>query len=441
MQLSCSKDWYDVKANKNLSVPSTLQDFEYLLDNYFVMNQTTPGIGEVASDGHFMTESSWNNLGSSSLERNAYTWTNAIPYLAVIDWNNSYNRVFQCNLVLDGLERIITTTTAEQKKLEGILGNALFHRAKNLYDLSQIYAQPYRKESANNDIGIPLKEGIDVTATSKRSSVKQTYEYIINDLQRALKLLPPRPELVTRGSKSSAFALLARVYLIIGDFEKALSYSDSTFNIYNKLIDYNTIPLNSTNLGEFNAEVLFSSSSTGYWLSTFLSGFAAVDAELFSLYNENDLRSKIFFIQAAGRIEFKGSYTNSRIPFTGLATDEVYLIRAECNARLGDISTALRDLNYLLRNRWKTGTFKELTAVDSEEMLRLVLIERRKELLFRTLRWSDLRRLNLDDRFRKTIVRTIGGATYTLEPNSYKYTFPLPEDVKALSGMPQTPGW
>lgn len=439
---SCKKsDWFDIKSDNSATVPSTLQDFEYLLDNFFIMNQGTPGLAEVGSDGHYMPESNWGTF-NIPVEQNAYTWTNRFPYVKVNDWNKSYQRIFQCNLVLEGLKQIDPKNTMEREAYNRIKGNALFHRAKNYYDLSQIYGQPYKEISASDDIGIPLKEGIDVTEKSSRSSVKQTYDRIIADLLLSVELLPSIAQLPSRGAKVSAFALLSRTFLIMGVYDKAGAYADSSLKIYNKLIDFNTVSATANDMGRFNQETIFFAQRSTDWPSTWLPDGVFVEQSLFASYDNNDLRKTRFFSIRNGNISFKGNYNNSTAGFDGLATDEQYLIKAECLARAGNVGEAMGTLNLLLKSRWNnTVLFTEIKATGPEDALRKILDERKKELLFRNIRWSDLRRLNLDSRFRITISRTIGGENYILEPDSYKYTLPLPDDVIALSGMQQNPGW
>jgi SusD family. len=169
-----------------------------------------------------------------------------------------------------------------------------------------------------------------------------------------------------------------------------------------------------------------------------------IEPALYDLYNNNDLRKVACFSKnnTTGIIRFKGSYSgNSGNHFTGLAAGEIYLIRAECYARRDKKDEALKDLNDMLRPKYKTGTFVNFSAATSEDALKLILTERRKELLLRGLRWSDLRRLNRDNRFKVTLTRVVGNKTYSLEPNSYKYTFPIPDDIIAISGIQQNPGW
>jgi starch-binding outer membrane protein, SusD/RagB family len=68
-------------------------------------------------------------------------------------------------------------------------------------------------------------------------------------------------------------------------------------------------------------------------------------------------------------------------------------------------------------------------------------MERKKELLFRGLRWTDLRRLNKESNLASTISHVYNGTSYSVIPNSYQYTFPIPLDIIQLSGIQQNPGW
>jgi hypothetical protein len=138
------------------------------------------------------------------------------------------------------------------------------------------------------------------------------------------------------------------------------------------------------------------------------------------------------------RIGFKGSYSNYEGEFSGIATDELYLNRAECFARAGNITNALNDLNTLLIKRYKTGSFVSLTALTASAALVLVLQERRKELVIRFTRWMDIKRLNKEGAG-ITIRRLVHGQLYSLSPNDLRYALPIPEDVIALSGIQQNP--
>src|SRR5690606_36483702 len=101
------------------------------------------------------------------------------------------------------------------------------------------------------------------------------------------------------------------------------------------------------------------------------------------------------------------------------------------------------DLNRLLETRWQVGTYVPFHADNQEDALRSILGERRKELIFRGVRWSDLRRLNRDERFSTTLIRVIddgtSSTTYTLPPNDLGYTHLIPQEVILRTGMQQNP--
>jgi hypothetical protein len=119
--------------------------------------------------------------------------------------------------------------------------------------------------------------------------------------------------------------------------------------------------------------------------------------------------------------------------------DEMYLVRAEAYARAGQVGPAMADLNKLLKSRWQNGSFVPFTAGDQQAALTLILAERRKELISRGTRWTDLRRLKDDPIFSVTPKRMLSGQAYTLLPSSPRYTLLIPASVINLSGMQQNP--
>jgi len=66
--------------------------------------------------------------------------------------------------------------------------------------------------------------------------------------------------------------------------------------------------------------------------------------------------------------------------------------------------------------------------------------ERRKELPFSgNLPWEDLRRLNQEPNFAKTLTRMLNGETFSLPPGDNRYVYPIPENEISLSGIQQNP--
>ena len=167
-----------------------------------------------------------------------------------------------------------------------------------------------------------------------------------------------------------------------------------------------------------------------------------VDSNLYNSYAVNDLRQSAFYSLTSDSIPvFDGAYVGSTgYFFSGIGTDEMYLTRAEGYARQGNVALAMSDLNTLLQARWLTGFFTTLSASTADEALAIILNERNKELPFTELiRWIDLRRLNRDSRFAKTLFRNLNGQVYSLPPNDNRYVYPIPPDEIKLSGIEQNP--
>jgi hypothetical protein len=316
---------------------------------------------------------------------------------------------------------------------------ALYLRAEAFYNVAQLFAKPYDASTAATDLGIPLRLTSDLNVKSVRSTVQQTYEQITNDLTEAAQLLPVTPITVYRPSRPSAFALLARVYLAIGSYTLALQNADACLKLYSTLMDYNTLDATLTYpIPDLNVEIIHEDGVPRYRIWERERG--KIDSNLYRSYGSNDLRRSIFFLtNADGSVGFKGMYDGSRLLFSGITTDEQYLVRAECYARSGQADLAMADLNTLLKTRFLTGTFIPYTASSADDALMQIITERRKELLLRGIRWSDLRRLNKDPRFAVTLTRVLNGVTYTLPPNDPRYILPIPDYIISATGIQQNP--
>lgn len=432
---SCKKDWLDEKSDISRIVPVTLKDMHLLL-NHDRFNTSYLAIAEGSADDILLTDAAFN--AGSLLHRSAYTWEPDIfpGSSTVSQWDGNYNQVFTANVVLEGLDKI---KPAADKLTEwnDLKGRALFFRARAFTELLILFAKPYNLSTAKSDPGIALRLVPDIDVPASRANVHECYEQVIKDLTEAKALLKPLAAVKTEPSQASAAALLARVYLSMQEYDNALKAADESLQLYNSLIDFNTL-----NAAAANPFTRFNIETTFYSLQTLFSiiNNSTVDPALLNAYSPNDLRKAMFYKKNAdGSFMFKGSYTGDALLFSGTSSNEVYLIQAECNARLGNISKAINGLNTLLIKRYKTGTLIPLQATGPEQAISIVLQERRKELVFRSLRWQDLRRLNSDPKYAVTITRAVNNKIYVLPPADPKYTFPIPSYVVNSSGIEQNP--
>jgi hypothetical protein len=439
---SCKKqdDFLNTKPDQALIIASTLSDFQLLINNESIFNSSSdPGLGTVCGDdNYYVLNTDW--ASASAPERNGYIWSQNFYEVDPFsdDWNKPYKQVYYSNIILDGLPDL-HISSGQEAQYNQIKGSALFFRSYAFYNLVQTFAMPYDSTTSNSDPGICLRLTADFNIKSTRATVQQSYNQILQDLQTSLDLLPATSTYKTQPSKWAANALLARIYLALRDYSKAYYYANACLSQNNILTDYNSLTLSTFNLSNtFLAEDIFHASMVNYDIT--YRDEAIIDSNLYNSYDQNDLRKKFFFYKSNNKPYFRGTYDFKSNRFSGLATDEIFLIRAECNARTGNITAAMTDLNTLLVKRWNNLVlFAPLTSTDSDDALRKILIERRKELICRGIRWTDLRRLNKEGAFKKTITRIINGVTYTLPPNDIKYAVPIPNTEIQLSGIPQNP--
>ena len=436
ISFSSCKKFLDEKPDASLVVPSSLDDLQKLLDRNQIMNTTAGCMGESSADNYYLKDADWTGL--SEQYKNLYAWGDEIFFDQFgNDWSNNYSIVYYANLVLEYLDKIPFAQN-EQEKWNNLKGSALLFRGKAFSYLVQTYSKAWDENSSSTDLGIPLRLDADFNKPSVRASVQQSYQQAIADLTEAIKYLPVSPVHKMRPSRPAAYAFLARTYLSMRDYNKAQLYADSCLQLYNSLLNYNSLTASASfPVAAYNDEVVMHTLSN---VPTTLSqSKAKVDSILYNSYAANDLRKTVFFkSNGDGTYAYKGSYTGSTTFFTGIAVDEIFLIRAECFARLGNVVAAMNDLNTVMIKRWKTGTFVPFAASTVQQAVSVILSERRKELPFRDLRWSDIKRLNKEGET-ISVSRKLNGQQLQLSPNDPRFALPLPRNVIALTGMPQNP--
>jgi len=440
MLFSCKKDWLEQKRDIKLIVPTTLADLRLLLNNNAVFAGDYAGITEVSAGDYYINTGNWKALDYYP-EQKAYNWQNPFKGQAkVIEWDGAYAQIAACNVILEAIGKI-PVNNINVEEWRDIKGAALFYRARAFFNLAQVFVPPY--VSANfAKPAIPLRTSSDVNTEIKRNTVKETYDLLIRDLKDSAPLLRTVPANKMNASKPAAYAQLSRCFLSMGDYENAKLYADSCLSLYNKLMDYSTLDQSATfPFAMFNDEVILHSGLLGNY-GSFFSPTGIIQPEISISYDANDLRKQLFFVLNPDfSYSMKGFYFGFRTAFGGLATDEILLIRSECLARANQVSAAMTDLNMLLIKRFKKNLFTPLTATTANEALSIILRERRKELLLRGVRWSDLRRLNTDPQYVTTITRTLDNQIYQLKPDDDRYTFPLPDYVIRDYKLQQNPGW
>lgn len=440
---SC-EDFLSEKPDVALRHPENLSDLDALLNNYLELNCTFSGLG-------YSTVEDFEVLASDYLVRPIddqafFRWDHdeiENSNLVGINWSFLYRGILYCNVVLEYLDKLKSNDLAFRNRLEG---DALFSRSFRYFDLVSIFCPPYLVGDKDFEYGLAPKKTSNTNETIKRISIIDSYNLIIDDLKKAAELLPVELKLSNRPSRPAAYALLARIYLAIGDYKNALTYADKCLTLKSDLIDYNLVNPNlAFSFLPLNKEIIYHAISNQ--VNSLTSPLVGdVSKELLNLYSDEDCRKEIFFIpKNPQRMRFKGAYQGSHeVMFAGLSVNEIIMIKAECQIRVESVGKGMETLNNFLRFRYRNGYFKPLSAKNENSALQLLFIEKRKELPYRSLRWLDLRRLNRDVRFATTLKRSFpdGKGNFLesyLPPNDKRYCFPIPSRVIERVGIKQNP--
>jgi TonB-dependent SusC/RagA subfamily outer membrane receptor len=118
-------------------------------------------------------------------------------------------------------------------------------------------------------------------------------------------------------------------------------------------------------------------------------------------------------------------YDRKITPADFIGMEQYLFEKGRYNSNINDGTTALSpEVELLLKAR--SGT---ISPAQRDAGL--------KECVFRNLRWSDLRRLNLDPQYAKMLTRTATGTNYQLLPNDSRYVLPIADDEIRSSGIEQ----
>ena len=140
-------------------------------------------------------------------------------------WNTLYNQIYTANNVIG-----LVDPETEDASSQFYLAQALAIRAFDYFTMVQLFQANY--QGHEDALGVPLitDENKDEVAAAglARSTVRETYEFILNDLNRAIELLQAsgmaRPD-KRYVSLDVVYGIRARVYLTMHDYEAALAYA------------------------------------------------------------------------------------------------------------------------------------------------------------------------------------------------------------------------
>ena len=346
---------------------------------------------------------------------------------------------------------------AGQEQATAITGQLIATRALLHFDMARLYAQ------------IPTVEGVDINKPNSgvvindrvfnvfdkftRSTLKETYDFIISDLEKAIPMLP-EAHIGGGINKYAAQALLARVQLYYGNWNEALKNAENVIENSNASL-YTVKDYAKAWTEENSSESLFEVYTTDNIKNnpqrTSLGGFTSINGyaevavnddilEIFnSIKDSTDVRKTMINQETKGTytgwftMKYKGRPDATNKMYVNnpkiIRLAEVYYIASEAALKLGQQAKADKYYNELRETRFEKGfVAKENITIDD------ILAERRIELFCENHRLFDLVRNNKDVPFWNT--------SDVRKPNAFDIICPIPQSETDVNpGLAQNPGF
>lgn len=437
--LSCNK-FLDVKPKGKL-IPTKISEFDHLLDNTEVvqwpfLNNNGGSILGYLTDNLTLSE------GLGKIAYKANNAPNIDNYYAYIfrepyrnpnspDWlweRGTYRAMKYFNNVIDGVSALRTESNADEA--DPVLAQAYVNRAWAYFHTSLVYGPVYKPGGNNSTKTIPYLTSSDVSAPMPDlSTQEQVFANVSAELHRALPAIPAVTNYPSRPNKATALTMLAYFHLFTQRYDSVVYYANLAWTaataqgVDKVLYNYNDLSYADPDNVLISAikspdsrihlpnsrEILFfrSPDNTAGKINT-----SYPSDEFIALFDQDkDLRFKYFLLPAPGykttyngtvyddgvKLQYyRGSLAvgNPKFQMTaGFTYPELLLMRAEGYARTGMLPEAMDDLNLLRRYRFVTGTPDLTMPASRDEVIQLVLEERRRELpLGHLKRYLDLKR-------------------------------------------------
>lgn len=386
-----------------------------------------------------------------------------------------YQVIARCNFLLDNVDRVRQNTTDDDKldQLDMCCGEAYFARALAYSELIKMFCKAYESDDeAANELGVVLVSHYDTKEPIKRSSLKASYQFVLDDLDRAAQLLKLDDDYSTATdgvlynsvyfTEYTVYALRARVALYMKNYEEAIKYSskviDSNYFILSSVnqavsqgVSYYDYMWSSDNSTEVIWKVGFTINSYGGALGQifFNYDFRSMKPDyvpatwVFSLYDANDRRYEAFFKSfTTGHshgltwpllTKYFGNdqFTENKILHVSMPKvfrlSEQYLIRAEAYVMKNspDYGKAGKDITTLRTARYTT--YGGATTMTKDNAMDVIEKERVKELYMEGFRLMDLKRWHKGFERKPQSQSLQSGSSLKVEKDDPLFVWPIPQ--------------
>ncbi|RXK60366.1 RagB/SusD family nutrient uptake outer membrane protein [Lacibacter luteus] len=378
-----------------------------------------------------------------------------------------YNTIAVANIVLRDVDKF--TNSTNQLKANRIKGQAYAIRALAHFDLFRYFGTSFDRNSTTAlALGYTTEFTVSSALKPSRLSNKDYYDKLLADIGQAITLLGNIDQAINTASGltrpyldlNAAYAIQARIHLYAGNWAEAVTAATNALNgrpLANTQAAFSGM-YNQTSRGEIIWNVQFEAGQSG---PTFLVYFVTSSRNYFrpapevatvagtsGLIQNNDIRYSAYFtpVGTGGlgltKYKGKGTATDGNANFPAIRSGEMYLIRAEANARLGGTNevAALADLNNLRAARISGYVPVVLSGT---ALINAIADERRRELVGEGHRFFDLKRTTRTIQRGSVCGTSVSAAgDCSLAPTDREWALPIHEQIRnANPNMVQNPGY
>ena len=140
-----------------------------------------------------------------------------------------YRVIGRCNFYLDKVEELRAglTDDDEIQYLDYYTGEVYCARALAYSELIKCFCKAYDPATADSELGVVLADSYFGEKPAKRASLKESYEFVINDLKKAEEMLDEENDSFDAPyfTNAAAHAIHARTALYMQDWDAAIEHS------------------------------------------------------------------------------------------------------------------------------------------------------------------------------------------------------------------------
>lgn len=432
-----SCDDYLSSVPKGQKIPTTWSDYEAFLRDEYGNHKAPATQAILLLNDKYESES---NLSYYPLYRANYMWDESIDRVKENKsdegtYYSGYSAISTMNLII---EHTMETTEATEQQKKELIAQAKALRALRYYLLTNYYAETYDEATASTKLSVPLIVSANINAPHKQVSIRELYDFMLNDLTEALPDLPAESATPLHPNKGMGYALFARIYLQMEQYASALEYADKALQENSDLFDWNVFYEQYREQIDDTENYIAAPSPLGYnYVENYYYCHGNVDyssaeesllPERVTRFEEGDMSLKSRWKKrTVGENTFYASITNGYYNYGGLTTTEVYLIKAEALARTGKVAEAMVVLNTVRQKRIAPQVYQPLSASNAKEAIQVIRQTKENALIFSIMPFADSRRFNKDPEYARTLSKVVDGKTLTLEPTSYMWVMPFPQ--------------